>query len=216
VGRGRPAARVHHLLGDVAGWLGRLGAATGAARTWRASDDAGLPLLGEHERLHDERDGLDGVPAVLVHGDLGAGVNLLSGRASWGVVDWETARDAALPLTDLLPLLCGTLARAHAAARPPAAAAYVLRLCAGQERESRWLLDQVGGYLAATATPLSAAGRLAALAVGYQASMRLVHDRLLHEAGEQVVPWTSLWDEVARAWPTTPGLGRDWPALTVR
>jgi hypothetical protein len=204
------AARGLALLDDLAGWFADLGVATRTAPgTWDAREST-LPLRGENLRLARWRLELGGVPGVLVHGDVGTGGNVLVEHGAVGIIDWETARCVELPLTDLLPLLGLGLASARPAADR---AGYLLRLCAGEERESGWLLARVRSYCSRVDVPLAQAGRLAALAWGYQASMRLVHEELVTAAGEDPSRWTSPAEEVARAWDTHPALGPAWSAL---
>jgi hypothetical protein len=212
---GRPPRRrkVLALLEDVAAWLTRVAVATATARSWAEGCDDELPLVGEHARLAADRARLSGVPAVLVHGDLGSAFNLLVDGRSWTVVDWETARPAGPPLTDLLPLVCGALASLQAPSSAAAQARYVLRLCAGREEDSAWLHRVVDEHLRAVRVPADQAGTLAALAFGHQASTRLRHELLVRAAGDVPPAWRSPWDDVVRGWQSEPGLGADWSAL---
>jgi hypothetical protein len=205
------AARGRALLDDLVRWFADLGVATRTAPgNWDARESS-LPLRGEHLRIAGWRQELAGVPGVLVHGDVGTGGNVLVDHGAVGIIDWETARGVELPLTDLLPLLGLALASAHPAAER---AGYVLRLCAGEEPESDWLLASVRSYCGRLDVPLAQAGRLAALAWAYQASMRLVHEELVRAAGEAPSRWTSPAEEVARTWDLHPALGPTWSALT--
>jgi hypothetical protein len=90
------------VMEDVADWFALLAVRTLTTRDWR--QPGGLPLRAEHAHLSHLRTQLVGVPAVLVHGDVGSGVNVLidTQRKAFAVIDWETAREAELPLTDLL------------------------------------------------------------------------------------------------------------------
>lgn len=205
--------RVRQVLDEVAAWLGTLAASHRTARSWGVEPAPGAVLLGEHAALAPAFGRLDGVPGVPVHGDLGAAFNLLvDDDGSWGVLDWETAQLDGLPLLDLLPLLCGALASLEG--RDTAdRAEHVLRLCSGQAADSDWLLTRVSRYVRDAGIPGDAAGALAALAFGHQASMRLAHTRLVQDAGEDAPQWRSLWDDVARGWGASPLLGWDWPAL---
>ena len=69
-------------------------------------------------------------------------------------------------------------------------------------------------YCRQVGVPLDQAGALAALAWGYQASMRLVHQELVMRAGDEVVDWLSPADAIARGWASSPDLGTSWSALT--
>lgn len=205
------AVRGQGLLEELAEWSTALAVSTRTDGTeWEASGST-LPLRGEHERFSTWRRELTGVPGVLVHGDVGTGGNVLVDGRTFGVIDWETARDCELPLTDLLPLLGLGLASGRSAAERPR---YLARLCAGEEPESRWLLALVRSYCSRVGVPLERAGRLAGLAWGYQASMRLVHEELVAAAGGVPDRWTSPAEELARTWWGHPSLGLAWPALT--
>jgi hypothetical protein len=89
---GRPAAapRCLVVLDQVAAWLGLLGERTRVPVSWPARRQAPL-LLGEHAHLASHLSDLEGVPGVLVHGDLGAAHNLLVDGTGWTAIDWETA-----------------------------------------------------------------------------------------------------------------------------
>jgi hypothetical protein len=205
------AAQVRSVLEDLARWFTGLGVATRTDDNGWDARDSTLPLRGEYQQLAALRRDLAGVPGVLVHGDVGTGGNVLIGPAGFGVIDWETATEPELPLTDLLPLLGLALAGRRAA---DDRVDYLLRLCAGLEADSGWVLALVRTYCREVRLPLEQAGRLAALAWGYQASMRLVHAELVTAAGETPDAWTSPAEEVARSWSSHPGLGWSWPALT--
>lgn len=212
---GRSGRGTRDALARITAWFTALGAATRTHRV-RSASDALLPLRGEHRRLGELRDTLDGVAGVLVHGDVGTGFNILLDGASFSVIDWETAVDDELPLTDVLPLVCSALSALHGHHRAREAAAYILRLCAGREVDSEWLLALIRGYCETLQVPLDKAGALAALAWGYQASMRLVHEELVMEAGGVATAWESAAEFVADAWLHQTDLGLSWRALTAR
>jgi thiamine kinase-like enzyme len=205
--------KILRMLERVTAWFATLGAETRNVRDWANSESA-LPLRGELRELETLRMRLQAVPGVLVHGDVGTGGNVFVDDDGFSIIDWETAAEPELPLTDVLPLLCNALAALRGHRRPTIAAQYVLRLCAGREADSPWLLSLVRSYCRQVGVPLDQAGALAALAWGYQASMRLVHQELVMRAGDEVVDWLSPADAVARGWPSSPDLGTSWSALT--
>jgi hypothetical protein len=222
--RGRPlsdlAFRPTHreeitaVLERLAAWFTRLAITTRTSRVWATSESA-LSLRGEHSRLGAIRAALaSSVPGVLVHGDVGTGVNVLLDGCSFSIIDWETATAGELPFTDVLPLICNALAALNGCKETASIAEYVLRLCAGREADSAWLLRLLHSYCSQAGVPLDQAGALAALAWGYQASMRLVHDELVVQAGGAPVGWRSPADDIARNWLSYPDLGTTWPALT--
>jgi hypothetical protein len=215
---GQPTDReeITATLELLAAWFTHLAVTTRTARDWATSDSA-LPLRGEHRRLGAIRAALvTSVPGVLVHGDVGTGVNVLLDGCNFSIIDWETATEGELPFTDLLPLICNALAALNGYKEAASVAEYVLRLCAGREAESAWLFRLLYSYCFQAGVPLDQAGALAALAWAYQASMRLVHDELVVQAGGVPVGWRSPADDIARNWLTYPDLGTTWPALIGR
>lgn len=200
-GRRRTVAVLEHL----ADGLGRLA----AAPSGRVAPDP-VRLRGAHTALGPLLGRLDGVPGVLVHGDLATAHNVLVDGRTARLVDWETARPDGLPLLDLLPLLCLTTARLAGPAGPHELAARVLALCAGQAADSAWLLALVRSAAAGLREP----GLVAALGWGHLASMPLVHAELARADGRTVVPWPTAAEQVAAAWCEHPRLGTAWSALT--
>ena len=205
--------RILRMLERVAAWFATPWSRD-TERTRLGNSESALPLRGELRELETLRMRLQAVPGVLVHGDVGTGGNVFVDDDGFSIIDWETAAEQELPLTDVLPLLCNALAALRGHRRPTIAAQYVLRLCAGREADSPWLLSLVRSYCRQVGVPLDQAGALAALAWGYQASMRLVHQELVMRAGDEVVDWLSPADAIARGWPSSPDLGTSWSALT--
>jgi hypothetical protein len=198
-----PRAPVLPVLERLAGWLGALAVSTARTGDWasRAQGDQAIALRGRAEALRALLPDLGGIPAVLVHGDLASGYNVLvdsSGQPA--VLDWETTREQSLPLLDLLPLLFCSLARSRAGRGAERQAAYILDVARGGSADSDWLFARVAAYASRLDLPADAVGSLALLAWGHQASMRLVRDELLHEAGLPVLRWTSVGELVLDAW----------------
>ena len=201
------------VLEAIAVWLGDVGAATAHERR--------RPLSGVHpmrgvalERLAPLLDAVADVPAVTVHGDLASGANILVRRRAFAIIDWETAVDDGLPLTDLLPTLALGIARLRASSGASDQAAYVIKLCRGETTQSPWLFEAVDAQLTRLGVPAVRVGELAALAWGYQASMRARHDELVIASGRTPVPWTSPAELLLDAWLEDDELGLDWHAFT--
>jgi hypothetical protein len=212
--RPTPRGEIRAALERLAGWFTQLAVTTRNARDW-ATPASALPLRGEHSRLGALRAALGtSVSGVLVHGDVGTGVNVLLDGCRFSIIDWETATEGELPLTDVLPLICNALAAVNGYKEARDVADYVLRLCAGREADSEWVLSLLSSYCFQTGVPLDQAGTLAVLAWGYQASMRLVHDELVVQAGGVPVGWKSPADDIARDWLSYPDLGTTWAALS--
>jgi hypothetical protein len=196
------------VVDNVAAWLGDL-----AVKTRSDTYDPTSGLRGEHAALVHLATGLVAVPGVLVHGDLAMGGNILVEGGDFSVLDWETAREDALPLLDLLPMLCLTVARAEVGSDAVGQAAVALQLCRGDHDRSSWLFQHVDRYLGALSIDRTHAGALAALAWGVVASMRLAHAELVATAGQQPTPWVSPAEHVARQWMNDPLLGSDWKSF---
>ena len=202
----RDPHRARSVLDAVATWLASVG-----GRTRRPVRPDELPLRGPYVAAALPATMV--IDAVLQHGDLASGTNLLvAADGDFTVIDWETARRAGTPLVDLVPLLCLGVARARGARGAEAEAEVALALCRGDDSESDWLFAHVRRCAEASGVPADAVGPLAALAWGYQASMRLVHEELVLAAGGRPPAWTSPAELVARAWDGDPRLGRTWTA----
>jgi hypothetical protein len=207
-----PVNQAYAVLEQLGAWLSDVALRSAVNVDWRiaGSDDATIALRGRAAGLWPVLRGLRGVPGVLAHGDLASGHNVLVDRSGRpGVLDWETARQRGLPLLDLLPLLCWSLARCRGERGPQREAAFILELALGRSSDSDWLYAQVARYASRLALSPDTVGPLALLAWGHQASMRLVRDELLWAAGLPVRPWTSAaelvldawWNEIGTAWP---------------
>lgn len=207
--RGHDRTLVTKLLERLHAWLMELGAKTSTTYDW-TRDDNDFALAGRWQSLALLRSRLVGTPAVLQHGDLAAAFNVLVERHSFAVIDWETANCVGLPLADTLPLLCGALASQQ---KGVGEKEYVLRLCEGLAPESDWLFDRVRAYCQRVGVPLSAAGSLAALAWGRQASMQHAHRTVAAANGDHVDAWDSMWGFIADEWMVRPALGTAWIAL---
>ncbi|MGY1735355.1 phosphotransferase [Geodermatophilus sp. SYSU D00684] len=208
-----PGAPVREVLGHLADWLGEVAARTAGPVDWATAGkgDEVVALRGRAADLRPLLCGLGGVPAVLTHGDLASGHNVLVDRDGRpAVLDWETARERGLPLLDLLPLLCWTLARTRGEGNPHREAARILDLATGRSPDSAWLFDEVARYTRRLAIPPDLVGRLALLAWGHQASMRSVRDELLTAAGLPVRPWVNTGELVLDAW--SDEIGPEWAA----
>lgn len=213
--RSRPGTPVERVLERLGSWLGEVAVATAGPLDWAAAADGDrvVSLRGTAIGLRPLLSELQAVPAVLTHGDLASGHNVLVDRAYQpSVLDWETARVQGLPLLDLVPVLCMTLARARVGYDARSQAAHVLAMASGRDSASGWLFARVSEYATRLDLPLDATGRLALLSWGHQASMRLVRDELLVAAGQRDLrPWTSAGELVLERW--WDEIGVEWPAF---
>jgi hypothetical protein len=202
------------LVDDVAGSLTALASATRGPARWTAKhDDDVLPLRGAATAVADLVQRVDS-PGVLAHRDLGYGANTLADGATVQLLDWETAREGAPPLLDLLPLLCNSVAWHRGVTGVDAHAALVLDLLAGRDRDSAWILSLVRSYLHAAQVPLDQAGLLALLAWAHEVSSPLVYVERVAREGMALQPTASAAAAVLDAFLRHPDLGPRWSALT--
>jgi hypothetical protein len=201
-------------LASLGDWLHTVATATAHPRPPGVTVAASAPLRGAaRTTLGPALEAVGGAVSVLTHGDLASGENVLVRRASFTVVDWETATDDGLPLQDLLPTLALGLARIERRGTGAAGAEAVIGWGLGDGPEGEWLHRRVRALIADLGVPLDAAGPLAAIAWGYQASMRLRHDELVAASGAQPSPWTSIGELVFERWMNDERLGIGWTAL---
>jgi hypothetical protein len=202
-------------LDRIAGWLvdvGRRTAVPGALGpelerlrsavlpAW-AADGAGEELL----------DGLDALPAVLVHDDLGSWNVLVDGDA-FTAVDWEGARRHGLPLWDLLYLLAYATLPLD---RVPVEAATdaLVDLFLGRSPSSPFVFGWIRRAVAALGTEPAVVARLATLAWLHHGLSRAARSAAVGAAGG--VPSEGLArapHEFAARWLSEPGLGAGWSA----
>ena len=208
---GRPLHELRDLAvyDRIGRWLLDLAVATRADRTAPPIEADVLPLRGDAHALLERLPMLGLVPAVLVHGDLATGVNVLVDGQEPRIIDWETARWSGLPLADLVPLMCLGSARAAGCRTVEEEAQHVLDLCGGRADRSGWLFEHVGRHLDALGVSTARAGVLAAIAWGALASMRIVYRELVPAAPD----WRTAADLVVAAWHDDPALGDRWSAL---
>jgi hypothetical protein len=208
------------LIERIGGWIVQLALLTqtspeamGAERKRLRSDV--VPRwseLGVHPELVDE---LPPLAAVAQHNDLGTW-NVVADDGDFVVVDWENAREAALPLWDLLyflgdafVLLDGSDAREHAPEQLPAR---MVRLFAGEARSSPLLFSWVRLAAEAAAVPPDAVGAIATLCWLSHSLAAGVQNVDLAALTPRDPPRLHGFEGMARAWIAHPALGPSWSA----
>lgn len=208
------------LIERIGGWILELARLTqsspeamGAERRRLQSDV--VPRwneLGVHPELVDE---LPPLAAVAQHNDLGTW-NVVADDGDFVVVDWENAREAALPLWDLLyfladafVLLDGSDAPEHAPEQLPAR---IVRLFAGGAPSSPLLFSWVRRAAEAGAVPPEAVGTIATLCWLSHSLSAGAQNLDLAVLTPRDPPRLHGLEGVARAWMAHPELGPSWSA----
>lgn len=212
-----PAADKLAEVERVADWVHALGAATarpaaalGPERERLAREvlprwtEFGAPVAAVEAALS----ALPDLPAVLQHNDLGAWNVVADGRGGFGVVDWESARSAGLPLWDLVYFLGDALTSFSGA--PPAERVHELvRLFAGDHARSAVLFSHLRRAVGAASVPADAVGAIVTLCWLHH-GLSPADRRARHgDAGTGTVALASL---VAERWLQEPQLGPGWCA----
>ena len=159
-------------------------------------------------------DGLDRLPAVLQHNDLGTW-NIMVTLGSFTAVDWESARRHGLPLWDLWYLLVDALAQIDRVTTLEGREQHFVRLFRGELRTSSLVFEWTRRAAKASNVPLDAVGRIATLCWAHH-GLSLVN-RL--DDLRSVVPgalphyWLEFSKRIALAWLREPGLGPRWDAF---
>jgi hypothetical protein len=214
---GERATKVR-LIERIGGWILELAKLTqtspeamGAERKRLRSDV--VPRwseLGVRSELVDE---LPPLAAVVQHNDLGTW-NVVADDGDFVVVDWENAREAALPLWDLLyflgdafVLLDGSDAPEHAPEQLPAR---MVRLFAGGASSSPLLFSWVRRAVEAAAVPPDAVGPIATLCWLSHSLSAGVQNVDLAALTPREPPRLHGFEGMARAWMAHPQLGPRW------
>jgi Phosphotransferase enzyme family len=168
--------------------------------------------LGVHSELVDD---LPPLAAVAQHNDLGTW-NIVADDGDFVVVDWENAREAALPLWDLLyflgdafVLLDGSDAPEHAPEQLPGR---IVRLFAGEAPSSPLLFSWVRRAAEAAAVPPDAVGAIATLCWLSHSLSAGVQNVDLAALTPRDPPRLHGFEGMARAWMAHPALGPSWSA----
>jgi hypothetical protein len=201
----------HRLVGAVADWILRVAVETRRPASISPELDrlseqvlplwAGAPpsLLG----------GLETVPGVLQHNDLGAWNIVVDSDGSFTALDWESARRPGLPLWDLwyfladvLPALEGTDDRGTA----------FRRLFRGESASSALLFQLTRAAVSALQIPAELVGRIASLCWLHHGVSHVERAESLerHARDTRAKRWPT--QEYPRIWLHDPLLGEGWSA----
>jgi hypothetical protein len=199
-GRGRQA------FGDVTAWVSNVGTETASEGSLgeelaRLEQDV-LPRWDVPESLLS---GLDALPAVLQHNDLGTWNVVSADKGKFTILDWESARESGLPLWDLLYFSVDALGQLDRARTAEQRAEHAVRLLRGELPASRTLFETIRRYVAELGIPVEAVGPLATLCWLHHG---LSHVRRGEKLGaEAQIPPA---ERIAPVWMEDPLLGPGW------
>ena len=208
------------LIEQIAGWILELGLRTqtspeamGAERQrLRSEVVAKWTELGVRPELVDD---LPPLSAVVQHNDLGTW-NVVADESDFVVVDWENAREAALPLWDLLYFLGDALVLLDdpgaAEDAPEQLPARIVRLFAGRAPSSPRLFSWVRRAAQVAAVPPDAVGAIATLCWLSHSLSADVHNVDIAALTPRDPPRLHGLEGIARAWMTDSALGPSWSA----
>ncbi len=208
------------LIERIAGWIIELGRLT--YRAPEAVDSERMRLrrevlprwteLGVESALVDRLTSLAGVAQ---HNDLGTW-NIVADEDDFVVVDWEDAREAALPLWDLLYFLADAFVVLDDPGAPDRGPeqlpARIACLFAGAAPSSPLLFAWVRRAADAAAVPHDAVGAIATLCWLSHSLSADVHNVDLAAFTPRDPPRLHGLEGMARAWMAHPALGPSWPA----
>jgi hypothetical protein len=191
---------------DLTAWTLDVGKATSKTRALapelsRLAEEV-LPGWDAPESLLS---GLDALPSVLQHNDLGTWNAVWASPGSFTVLDWESARGSGLPLWDLLYFAVDALGQLDRARTAEQRAEHAIRLLRGELPASRTLFASIQSYVSALGIPADSVGRLATLC--------WLHHGLSHlRRGEKLGAETQIppAERIAPVWVDDPLLGPGW------
>ena len=196
-------------IDTVADWIVAVGKATA-----QPSD----ALASELRRLSgfaaDVVQSLPAVPAVFQHNDLGSW-NIMVDGARFTVLDWESNREAGLPLWDLAYFLTDALAARRGQTDPAAKLAAMLQLLRGEATASRVLFQRLAAAAQEFGVPRSAVGAIVTLGWlhhSHSSTARLERGQT-HGATSGTGASLGPLERLAGPWLEDPALGVAWPAF---
>ena len=203
-----PRLVAHGLDGLNKGALERL-AAWLAERDIRTARPAAPGERDELRAAHGELAAcLERVPATIAHDDLGCW-NVLVDEAGFGIVDWERATDAGVPLWDVWYLLVDAAALADGVPRSERERA-VAEVFSGRHALSPLLFDVTRRVVSALGLDAAVVGQLATLLWHQHAHSYTARDAALVASGFAADDRFRFPEPVE--WHRDPALGPGWDA----
>ena len=205
--------RKERAVDAIAAWVLEIGRETatrtgsGAAELERLARDV-IPAWGSRGVQLSLLRGLENVPGVLQHNDLGSW-NVVVGddHRLFTALDWESARLPGLPRWDLLYFLADALTLLDGTASEPDGFA---RLFRGEAPSSARLFAWTRRAVDSLAIPTDAVGAIATTCWLHHGLSRVARKTALgrHTGQAAAMGWRA--DTYAEAWLTDPALGPGW------
>jgi hypothetical protein len=202
------------LIERIADWIVALGRLTQTSAEAMAEERERLrndvvpksSELGAHSELVDE---LPPLAAVAQHNDLGTW-NVVADDGDFVVVDWENAREAALPLWDLLYFLGNAFVLLEGSDAPDQLPARMAQLFAGEAPSSPPLFSWIRRAAEAAGVPPDAVGAIATLCWLSHSLSAGAHNVDIAVFTPRDPPRVHGLEGIARAWMAHPALGPSW------
>lgn len=202
------------LIERIAVWILELGRLTQtsseamAAERRRLRDDV-VPRWNELGVDPELLNTLPPLHAVVQHNDLGTW-NVVADGGDFVVVDWENAREAAMPLWDLIYFLGNAFTLLDGSGGPEQVPARMARLFAGEAPSSPLLFSWVRRGAEAAAVPPDAVGAITTLCWLSHSLSADAHNVDLATFTPRDPPRLHGLEGMARAWMAHPALGPGW------
>jgi hypothetical protein len=204
------------VIERIADWILELGCATQTAPEAVGAEVIRIQrdVLPQWRNMGVSSDLLDELPVlrgVVQHNDLGTW-NVVADGGDFIVVDWENAREAALPLWDLLYFLADALVLLDRSEPAHHKAEAMARLFAGETPSSPLLFAWVRRAAQAAGVPSQAVGAIATLCWLSHSLSASAHNQYLATWTPQHPPRLHGLERMAAAWMAHPNLGPGWSA----
>jgi Phosphotransferase enzyme family len=202
------------LIERIAVWILELGRLTQTSPEAMAAERRRLrnDVVPRWNELGVDPELLNTLPplhAVVQHNDLGTW-NVVADGGDFVVVDWENAREAAMPLWDLLYFLGNAFTLLDGSGGPEQVPARMARLFAGEAPSSPLLFSWVRRGAEAAAVPPDAVGAITTLCWLSHSLSADAHNVDLATFTPRDPPRLHGLEGMARAWMAHPALGPGW------
>jgi hypothetical protein len=207
----RPKLR---LIDAVAGWILDVARETAAppealADERRRLEEEVLPHWTKLGAAGDLVARLPSLPAVVQHNDLGSW-NVVVGPAGFTAVDWESARERALPLWDLCYFLADALAVLDGSTNGSLRHLHTTRLFRGELASSGVLFRWLRAAVAELELPPASVGPVVTLCWLHHALSPVARRAAIGSFARGAAQPTHGTENVAAAWLSDPALGERW------